>query len=147
METNSKPETELIRAEIDVGCAVIYRQGKLLIAQRRPGDTLGGFWEFPGGKLDCGETLEACIAREVREELAVTVKAKRLIKSVTHDYPAKRIRLHFFICDFLYGEPVKHECMDARWVALEDLRNYTFPPADRDLLNDLVERRLYYFGG
>ena len=133
--------------EIEVGCAVIYRQGKLLVGQRRPGDTLGGYWEFPGGKRNPAETFEACIEREVFEEMAVRVKARRFIKAVTHDFLSRRIHLHFYICDFLSGEPVLHECMDARWVALEDLKNYQFPPADRDLLNELVERKLYYFGG
>jgi len=60
-----QPKKKTRLKEIEVGCAVIYRRGKLLISQRRPGDSLGGYWEFPGGKRDGDETFEACIAREV----------------------------------------------------------------------------------
>lgn len=144
-KSSKNPKREPLR-EIEVGCAVIYRQGKLLVGQRRPGDSLGGCWEFPGGKRDAAETFEVCIEREVFEEMSVRVRARRFIKAVTHDFLLRRIHLHFYICDFLSGEPVLHECMAARWVALEDLKNYAFPPADQDLLNELVERRLYYFG-
>lgn len=143
MNTSSHSETPL--REIEVGCAIIYRKGKLLVSQRRPGDTLGGYWEFPGGKRDGDETFEACIAREVLEELGVRIRARKLIRAVTHDYPGKRLHLFFYHCDFLSGDPVLHECMDARWVALEDLAKYQFPPADRDLLTDLVARRSYFF--
>jgi len=146
LESSDKKKEPPLR-EIEVGCAVIYRQGKLLVGQRRPGDSLGGYWEFPGGKRNADETFEQCIEREVFEELAVRVNAKRLIKAVTHDFLNRRIHLRFYVCDFLSGEPVLHECMAARWVALEDLKNYMFPPADRDLLTELVERRLYFFGG
>ncbi len=134
-------ESGTMKKSIEVGCAIIEEGGKILISRRRLGDSLGGFWEFPGGKRQAGETIEECLVRELREELAVEIRPRKFLKSVVHDTAGKRLHLFFYICDFIGGTPVFHECMDAQWVAVEELANYQFPPADADILNDLMTRR------
>ena len=135
------PGAQSSRHAIDVGCAIIERQGKILIAQRRHRDTLGGFWEFPGGKFDAGETLEDCLVREVREELGICIRPRRFLRTIAHDYPERRLRLHFYLCDFCCGEPSRLECLDFQWVEVEALRKFQFPPADLDILNELMTMR------
>ena len=117
--------------------AIIEREGKLLISQRKPGDSLGGLWEFPGGKLDSGETMEGCLAREIREELgiAVAVGSRRMV--IEHRTPQRTIRLHCFDCRLVEGEPHAIECVCWRWVLPDELEQFEFPPASRPLIQRL----------
>src|SRR5690348_11765277 len=97
---NSKSE---IKHLVEVSAALIFRQGKILIA-RRPADThLGGLWEFPGGKREPDETFEQCLAREVQEELGVKIAVGELFETVSHRYAEKSVRLKFFACRLLDG--------------------------------------------
>lgn len=130
---------------IDVGCAIIRRRDMLLIAQRCPGDTFGGYWEFPGGKREPGESIEDCLVREVREELAVEVRPAGLLCVKEHSYPGKNLRLFFVFCDWLTGVPVRHGCHDFRWIRPEELRRFWLPPADADVIQDLIQRKHVYF--
>lgn len=131
--------------EIEVGCAIIEKQGKLLIAQRKPGSALGGYWEFPGGKRHLKETLEECLVREVREELGIAIRPRTFLTRTSHAYPDRKVLLDFYLCDWVAGNPVRHDCFDFRWVEPEDLRSYTFPPADRDVIGELIQRKTVYF--
>ena len=79
---------------IDVVIAVVVRDGKVLVCQRRDDDTFGGYWEFPGGKLEPHESHEQCLARELREELAIRIRPLDPLEPIEHDYPHARIRLH-----------------------------------------------------
>jgi len=81
---------------IEVSAGLVFRDGLLLIAQRRPQDHLGGLWEFPGGKLEPGESAEDCLRRELMEELGIEVEIKELAETIEHDYPGKKVRLKFF---------------------------------------------------
>src|SRR5215207_4128730 len=81
------------RTSIDVSAGLVFRDGKLLITQRHPDAHLGGLWEFPGGKLECDETFEACLTRELREELGIEVIVRELMETVEHAYPEKRVLL------------------------------------------------------
>src|SRR5438105_13642314 len=83
---------------IDVAAGLVFRDGKLLITQRRPQDPLGGLWEFPGGKRERNEAFEECVRRELKEELGIEVKVRELVDSVTHDYPEKSFHLKFYRC-------------------------------------------------
>lgn len=132
--------------KIEVGCGIIHRAGKILIAQRLPGRNYGGYWEFPGGKLDPGETLEQALVREIMEELGILVKPKQILAEATHPYPEFEFALSFVLCEWVSGKPVKHGCFDFRWVEPEELRNFRFPPADTDLINDLIRKKRYYLG-
>ncbi len=117
--------------------AVILHEGRLLISQRLPGDSFGGFWEFPGGKMASGETMELCLAREIREELGITVEVGAKRMEISHHYPGRTIRLHCFDCRWVDGEPRAIECAGWEWVFPAELDRFTFPPASRPLILDL----------
>lgn len=123
-----------------VAAAIIAREGRYLIAQRKPGTHLGGFWEFPGGKCQSGESLEACLARELREELDVAISTPVPFRTIRHAYADKTIELHFFRCSLQGGEPEARECAEIRWVNPEEFSLYRFPPADDEILFALQRR-------
>lgn len=123
---------------IDVVAGVIRREdGRLLIAQRLADDTLGGYWEFPGGKVDPGEELKAALHRELVEELGVETEIGAEIRRIVHAYPDRDVRLYFFEARIVSGEPQKLEVADLRWVTLDELMDYQFPEADLPLLEQL----------
>ena len=122
---------------IDVAAGLVFRRGELLITQRRAQTHLGGLWEFPGGKVEPGESLEQCLIRELREELGIEVCVGTLIESLTHAYPEKSVRLHFYRCDWLSGEPQLLGCADFKWIRAKQLKDFHFPPADERLLDKL----------
>jgi mutator protein MutT len=124
---------------IVVTAAVIERQGTLLVTRRQKGVHLEGCWEFPGGKCDAGESLEACLARELREELAVEARVGKEVFATTHTYPDRRVELHFLRCE-LHGEPRPQLGQDMRWVGRDELTALEFPPADAELIRLLQER-------
>src|SRR5665647_3032586 len=119
---------------IEVSAALIFHHGKLLVAQRQADAHLGGLWEFPGGKREAGETFEACLIREIREELGVEISVGELFEEIRHDYPEKSVHLKFFICRLLAGEPQPLDCAAVRWVDKTGLGSYEFPAADAQLL-------------
>src|SRR4051794_37704117 len=90
---------------IDAAIAIVIRDGKVLVCQRKDDDTLGGYWEFPGGKKEDGETLEQCLARELDEEICIRAKPLRQLTTIEHDYPEVLVRLHPFVCAHEAGEP------------------------------------------
>jgi 8-oxo-dGTP diphosphatase len=116
-----------------VCAAVIERDGLFFITRRQRGVHLEGFWEFSGGKCDAGESLTACLARELREELDVEARIGDEIFSTVHDYPDRRVELHFFQCE-LAGEPRPQLGQEMRWVRREELATMAFPPADEELI-------------
>jgi len=123
---------------IDVVAGIVRRDdGQLLISQRMPDDTLGGYWEFPGGKVDPGEDLKAALRRELVEELGIETEIGAEIHRIVHPYPDRDVRLYFFEARIISGEPQKLEVADLRWVTLDDLMNYQFPEADIPLLKQL----------
>jgi 8-oxo-dGTP diphosphatase len=117
----------------EVVAAVIEREGRILLARRRSGSHLAGLWEFPGGKRQAGETPEAALVREIREELDAAVTVGELLEDVQWAYPEKTVTLRFFRCA-LEGEPRAAEGQELAWVAPADLGRYDFPPADRALV-------------
>lgn len=123
--------------EIEVAAAIIERGGKFLIAQRPADDFLGGVWEFPGGKRETGEDLEACLVRELDEELAIRIEVGDLWKVVSHAYPDRKVRLHFYRCRLPSGEPRPLGCQAFRWVEPRELRQFSFPPADAVIIEEL----------
>jgi mutator protein MutT len=118
----------------EVSAALIFRAGKLLIAQRPAKAHLGGLWEFPGGKREPDETFEQCLVREIREELGVEIAVGELFESVTHAYPEKTVHLKFFICRLLGGEPQPLGCKAVKWAGKSELECHKFPAADARLL-------------
>jgi 8-oxo-dGTP diphosphatase len=116
---------------------VIERDGKILITRRRAGTHLGGLWEFPGGKPESGEALDAALRREIAEELGADVSVGPRIETIDWQYPDKAVRLIFFHCG-LHGEPRPLEGQEMAWVDPADLHRYEFPPADAALLHRLT---------
>jgi mutator protein MutT len=119
---------------IDVVAGVIRREGLLLITQRMPGDTLAGYWEFPGGKVERDEDLPTALRRELQEEIGVEVEIGVELQRVVHAYPDRDVRLYFFEAILISGEPRPIEAADLRWVRPDELMNYQFPKADLPLL-------------
>ena len=121
-----------------VTAAVVEIDGQFLVTRRQKGAHLEGFWEFPGGKCDAGETLQECMARELSEELDVPSRVGAEIFSTTHAYPERSVELHFFRCE-LFGEPRPMLGQEMRWVPREELETLEFPPADAELIKILVQ--------
>ena len=121
-----------------IGVAVIWNQaGQILIDRRKVGGTMGGLWEFPGGKIEPGETVEACIAREIQEELAIEIAVGEHLISIEHTYPTFNLTLTVHHCQHISGVPQPIESEEIRWVNIDDLDNYQFPAANIAIINAL----------
>lgn len=118
--------------------AVIERNGKFLITLRLETSPMGHCWEFPGGKIEPGESIEECAARECAEEIGVTVKPRRRLRDEWYDYPHGRVHLHFVLCQLVQGEPQPLGCREIRWIEPNELANYEFPPADIGVIQELL---------
>ena len=123
---------------VHAAIAVIERRGRYLICQRRRTDYLGGYWEFPGGKREPGESWEACVRRELREELGVSVRALRPLLTLSHRYADRLVIFRIFRCAIARGTPKPREANALRWVPSSRLTRYRFPPANRPLIRRLV---------
>jgi mutator protein MutT len=122
---------------ITVVAAIIRRANRILITRRFNDVHLPGCWEFPGGKVEANESLEAALAREIREELGVTIRVDDEYFAVTHTYPSRTVQLHFFNCSLLEGEPKPLDVADLCWVETAELEQFQFPPADEELIKRL----------
>lgn len=124
--------------KIEVAAGLVFRDGRLLLAQRRPGDHLGGLWEFPGGKRRAEESYPECLRRELEEELGIEVEVLERVEAITHPYPEKTVHLEFHRCRWLKHEPQALGCHAWLWVTQSELGRYEFPPADQRLLERLA---------
>ena len=123
-----------------IGVAVIWNQtGQILIDRRKIGGTMGGLWEFPGGKIEPGETVAACIAREIQEELAIEITVGEQLISIEHTYPTFHLTLTVHHCQHISGVPQPIESEEIRWVNISDLGNYQFPAANIAIINALKD--------
>jgi 8-oxo-dGTP diphosphatase len=116
--------------------------GRILIAQRPDGSHVGGFWEFPGGKLDPGETPEVALARELREELGVAVEAATPFMAYRHEYPERSVLLHVFLVERYAGEPRGVEGQPVRWVTVAEMPSAGLLEADLPIAEELARRLL-----
>ena len=135
----SEPPASPERSEghIEVVAAVIERAGRVLIARRQVGSHLGGLWEFPGGKRQAGETAEAALVREIREELDAAIDVGELVFHVTHAYDDRTVALYFYRCR-LRSEARPLLGQEMRWVPRAELPTLGFPPADEELIRLLT---------
>jgi mutator protein MutT len=122
-----------------VVAAIIRRSGKILITRRRSDVHLPGLWEFPGGKVEQNESLPGALQREIHEELGIHVRVLDEYFSTEFRYPEKTVRLHFFDCVIVEGEPIALESAELRWVEGPELVGLSFPEADRELIARLIE--------
>ena len=117
---------------IVVAAAVIEKDDRFLLTRRQQGVHLEGFWEFPGGKCEPGESHGACLAREIREELGVEASVGQELLATAHAYPDRRVELHFLRCDII-GAPMPQLGQEMRWVPRAELALLPLPPADEEL--------------
>lgn len=126
------------RPHYDIAVGVVWHDDEILIAKRPPEGLLGGLWEFPGGKPEPGESLEAAVVREVGEEVGVEVEPGAKITAVDHAYSHFEITLHAFHCRYRAGTPRPLGCQEVTWVRPGELDRYAFPAANRRVLEKLV---------
>jgi len=124
-----------------VACALVDIDGKILLAQRPKGRSMAGLWEFPGGKLKQGETPEACIIRELREELGIEAKAPCLapLTFASHAYEKFHLLMPLFVARRWEGTARPLEGQKLVWARLDELRSYEMPPADEPLVAMLFD--------
>ena len=124
-----------------VAVGVIWKNKKILISKRREKGLLGGLWEFPGGKIEGGESVKNCIIREVQEELGVCVKPTFFLKQIKHAYTHFSITLDAYHCKFIGGDPRALGCADWRWVTPKQIHGLSFPKANHKLFDKVLPAR------
>jgi mutator protein MutT len=122
---------------ITVVAAVIEQDNRFFLTRRQAGVHLEGMWEFPGGKVDPGESHSQALRREIREELDADIDVHDLVFETTHEYPDRTIALFFYRCS-LRGEPRPLLGQEIRWVPRGELASLGFPPADAELITQLT---------
>lgn len=125
---------------LKVVAALIGADGRFLICRRPLDKALGGYWEFPGGKLEPGETPEQALVRECREELGVDVGVGERVTRVTHQYPDMIVQLDLYEASVAQGTPQMLEHMDMRWATIPEMSSFAFCPADVPILEKLRTR-------
>lgn len=139
-DTNHKPAGPALRF---VAAALIVRGGEVLICQRRPDQPMGLQWEFPGGKIEPGESAEQALARELDEELGIQAKIGSLVTHIRHNYRhGGAVDLQFFAVREFTGDLENRIFAQLKWAKLEQLPEYDFLPADRGLIRDLALGKL-----
>ena len=119
---------------------VLNEEGEVLIDQRLNEGLLGGLWEFPGGKQEPGEAIEATVVRELQEELAIEVEVMEPLISLDHAYSHKRLRFEVFLCRRISGEPQPLASQQVRWVHPTGLASFPFPAANARIIAALLQR-------
>ncbi len=131
----------MTRLLLVAACALVDIEGRVLIAQRPEGKTLAGLWEFPGGKVEAGETPEATIVRELREEIGVSVEDACLapLTFASHSYPDFHLLMPLYVTRRWSGIAAPREGQALKWVKPVKLRDYPMPPADLPLIPALID--------
>jgi 8-oxo-dGTP diphosphatase len=117
-----------------VAAAVVIESGRVLLTRRAEGQHLAGLWEFPGGKLEHGESPEQALVRECREECGIEIKVAEILDVTFHRYPEKDVLLLFYRCSLVSGEVRHLQVADHAWVAPKELDRYELPPADEQVV-------------
>lgn len=125
--------------QIEVVAAVLVRQGKFLATQRGYGE-FRSYWEFPGGKIEAGESREEALQREIREELETDIRVGEHLITVDYDYPSFHLTMHCFLCSLLSEDLVLKEHENALWLSLDELGTVTWLPADEAVVRALLNK-------
>ncbi|MBJ6723993.1 (deoxy)nucleoside triphosphate pyrophosphohydrolase [Geomesophilobacter sediminis] len=128
------------RRHLQVSCALIERDGAVLACRRSATMKMPLKWEFPGGKIEAGESAAECLVREVLEEMAVRVSIIEPLTPVTHDYATFTVTLYPFVCSIEEGEPVLHEHAELLWLPPDELPHLDWCEADFPIIADYRER-------
>lgn len=133
------PETDSLASK-QIGVAVIRDDRDLILIDRRLAKgLLGGFWEFPGGKIEGNETVQECIKREILEEIGIDIAVDSHLITIDHTYSHFRVNLQVYNCRYLSGEARAIECEEIRWVTIQELDHYTFPAANQEIIRALKD--------
>ena len=136
--------SKIIRSEqycavnpISVSCLVLFHEGKILAAQRGTSMDLAGYWEFPGGKMESGESPENCLHREIKEELGIEIQILKRLRPVLHSYPNKEIQLIPFLATWRSGSITLLEHTQFQWLDRRDLLAFPWAPADVPIVKEV----------
>jgi 8-oxo-dGTP diphosphatase len=124
---------------IVVSAGIIIKNGKVLAAQRTHDDELSYKWEFPGGKQEPDESIEACLERELMEEFGVECKVSSYLGESNYQYPNKKIQLKAFIVDHVAGKFLLNVHANMKWISIDELHTLDWAPADIELVNQLIK--------
>ncbi len=125
---------------IDVTAGIILSGQKVLLAKRKEGKSLAGWWEFPGGKIENGEEPEEALVRELQEEFEIKVEVVEKFYENIYHYNSLTVRLKSFLVRYISGEYQLHDHSAIRWVDISDILDYQLAPADIPIANQLVSR-------
>jgi len=134
---------------VEVVAAIVIKDQKILAVQKGAAkkEYMSFKWEFPGGKIEAGETLETALKREMLEELNLVVQLKNLLITIEHDYPDFHLKMHCFICDYIEGDLILHEHIQAVWLDITELTHLDWAEADipvvPEIENYLISIRFY----
>ncbi len=134
----SNPDLDLPNRHIHVACAIIEQNGYVLAAQRSSIMSLPLKWEFPGGKIDAGETPQDCLQRELVEEMGICIQIGKPLSLTTHDYSSFIVTLYPFVCSILSGEIVLHEHSAICWCKPDDLMLLDWAEADGPVIKEYI---------
>ena len=121
--------------KFDVVAAIIIKDDKYFIAQRNRNKHMGLSWEFPGGKVEKGETFEIALKREIKEELNIEINIKNKLGEENYKDEKINVKLHYFLCSYTSGEIYLNEHEDSAWITKNEFKNYNFAEGDSDIIN------------
>ena len=121
--------------KFDVVAAIIIKNNKFFIAQRNRNKHMGLCWEFPGGKVEKGETFEIALKREIKEELNIDIDIKSKLGEENYQDEKINVKLHYYICSHINGKIYLNEHEDSVWVSKNEFKNYNFAEGDSDIIN------------
>ena len=122
--------------DIEVVAAILHRDGAYFATQRGYGE-FEGMWEFPGGKIEFGETHDVALKREIQEELGIDIIIEKLLCTTEYDYPLFHLKLHCYLCNIVSGEIVLREHKSAQWLTVDTLNSVEWLPADKEVIEKL----------
>lgn len=137
-QTVSVQKPYMTEEHIDVVAGIIQKGNRVLVSKRPPDTHLGGYWEFPGGKPEAGESDTEALHRELQEEIGISVSVEKPYFSVTHEYDERTVHIEFYMCrknDDATPKPL--ECEAVQWVDRQNLSSLSFPSADKEILKKL----------
>lgn len=129
---------------VHVAVGVIKRGDEIFLSKRAEHLHQGGFWEFPGGKVEMGETVEDALYRELQEELNIQINKQSMVPLtvVEHDYGDKQVRLDTWIVEHFDGQPIGNEGQECAWVNVNNLHHYEFPEANKTIIDEIRKQLL-----